>query len=70
MRAIATDGVAWSVCPRVSVRFVTIRVTGNPTLEVEATGQRRHAAIANESVPKLIINSTINLFFKLQSAFW
>ena len=25
--------------------------------------------IGNESVPKIIINNTINLFFKLQSAF-
>jgi len=26
--------------------------------------------IVNESVPKITINGTINLFFKLQSAFW
>ena len=26
--------------------------------------------IGNESVPKVIINDTVNLFFKLQSAFW
>jgi len=25
---------------------------------------------ANESVPKIIINNTVNLFLKLQSAFW
>ena len=28
------------------------------------------APIGKEGVPKVIINSTINLFFKLQSAFW
>ena len=29
------------------------------------------AGIGNESVPKIIINETVNLFFfKLQSAFW
>jgi len=41
--------------------------------------QRRHrstvnsvlaASMGNESVPKIIINNTINLFLKLQSAFW
>ena len=26
--------------------------------------------IGNESVPKIVTNNTINLFFKLQSAFW
>jgi len=26
--------------------------------------------IRNESVPKIIINDSINLFFKLQSALW
>jgi len=28
------------------------------------------ALIGNKSVPKAQINDTINLFFKLQSAFW
>ena len=28
------------------------------------------AHIGNESVPKIVINNTINLFLKLQSAFW
>ena len=28
------------------------------------------AGTVNESVPKIIINDIINLFFKLQSAFW
>ena len=27
-------------------------------------------AIGNESVPRIITNNTINLFFKLQAAFW
>ena len=28
-----------------------------------------NTAVGNESVPKIIINDTINIFFKLQSAF-
>jgi len=27
-------------------------------------------AIGNESLPKIIMNNTMNLFLKLQSAFW
>ena len=26
--------------------------------------------IGNESVPKIVINNAVNLFFKLQPAFW
>jgi len=32
--------------------------------------RREVVEIGNESVPKIIINNTINLFFKLQSASW
>ena len=34
------------------------------------TNRKSYLLLGNESVSKVIENSTINLFFKLQSAFW
>jgi len=37
---------------------------------VAAPGRSSLSTIGKESVPKIVVNNTVNLFFTLQSAFW
>jgi len=52
----------------VGPQWATTHVRQKATVVCEVRGSRSNTG--NESVPKIIVNDTINSFFKLQSAFW